>query len=264
MNTNHRFNRDEISSILKRAAELEHKDNVDEEGEGLTLRELQQVSREVGIDPKYVQRALDELQNSAQQRRSNIFGGPFSYNISESAEQIADEEVWEEIVSEIRRIHGGIGKTSKLGNTFEWEQRKREVGYIQIFLSPKKDHTKISINANYGYYASMIYAFTGGFGLLFLIMLFDEWNLPFITQIIAAVSGTMGLLGIARLYLSTWMDKKRKTYGKLINRFQEILGAGQGKESSLSIAIPEADGKEIPDPDTATSRHKEKQNRPPG
>lgn len=223
MNSSNRFNRDEISKILKRAAELEHEDDVLDDSEGLTVEELQQVSKEVGLHPKYIQQALDELKSQEHLVSSNILGGPFTFQQTKSVNGSIQENEWEEVVAEIRRIHGGIGKTSKLGNTFEWEQRKREVGYIQVSLSPKKDHTKININASYNYYASILYTFTVVFGFILLNVLFEKLGLPYITEIVLATIGTLGLMSGTRFYLSRWMQKKRKTYSQLFLRFKEML-----------------------------------------
>lgn len=215
MGSNHRFNRDEISKILKRAAELEHQHNVDDDSEGLTVEELQQVSKEVGLHPKYIQRALDELKNPAQSVSSNIFGGPFTYHLSNSVSGNLTEKEWEEVVSEIRRIHGGIGKTSKLGNTYEWEQRKQEVGYIQISLSPKESHTKININANYTYFVIIVSILTGvGCISLFMFLANEFSNLP--SAEILVFGSIIALIIGVRFYLSHWMKKKRRTYGRLL------------------------------------------------
>ena len=257
MNNKQRFTRDEISKILKRAVELEHDRNNIDDSDGLTLQELQQVSKEVGIDPKYIQQALRELQTPAKSLTSNILGGPFKYHIIETAPGILTEEEWEEFVSEIRRIHGGIGKTSKLGNTFEWEQRKQEVGYIQVYLSPKKDHTSIHLNANYRYYASMIYAFTGVFGTILLIKLFGSMGLTGISQAIASILGATGILTATRFYISSWMNKKRKTYFKLINRFREMLGPAHKIEQSPTIAVPNDDrNQQISEPGSQINQRK--------
>ncbi len=254
MDSNHRFNRDEISKLLKQAAELEHADNIDDESDGLTLQELQQVSKEVGIDPKYIQQALRKLQAPTQSFTSKLLGGPFKYNILETATGTLTEQEWEEVVSEIRRIHGGIGKTSKLGNTFEWEQRKQEVGYIQISLSPKKDHTKIHINANYRYYASIIYTFAGVFGAMLLIIFFKKMGFSGITQTIAAIFGTTGILTSTRFYLSNWMKKKRKTYDELINHFQKMLRPDSKTKYSSSITVPQAEEQQIPEADSMSDQ----------
>jgi hypothetical protein len=238
MDSNHRFNRDEISKILKRAAELEHKDDIDDDSEGLTVKELQQVSKEVGLHPKYIQRALDELQAPAHLVSSNIFGGPFTYHLSNSASGGLTEKEWEDVVSEIRRIHGGIGKTSKLGNTYEWEQRKQEVGYIQISLSPKESHTEININANYTYFAFIVSILTGvGCIPLFMFLANEFSNLP--SAEILVFGPIIALIIGVRFYLSHWMKKKRRTYGRLFNRLREMLGAEEEKESAPSITIPE-------------------------
>ncbi len=225
MSTGYRFNRDEISNILKRAAELEHQDNEGEESDGLTLEELQQVSREVGIDPKYIDLAWDELRSENVNITPGLFGGPFTYRTNATAGRPIEDDEWEDIVTEIRNIHGGIGKTGKLGKTFEWEQRKREVGYIQIAISPKDDHSRIRINANYRYYAMIVYMFAGVFGLMFTGILFDEVTLPYITKLIVAPVFALSIFAGVRFYLSGWMNRKRKTYQKLISRFREMLGS---------------------------------------
>lgn len=239
MGFDHRFNRDEISKILKRAAELEHKDDVNDDSEGLTVLELQEVSKDVGIHPKYIQMAVNELSNPNQSVTSNLIGGPFTYNVFDTAEGTFTEGQWEEVVSEIRRIHGGIGKTGKLGKTLEWEQRKREVGYIQITLSPKNDHTKIHINANYRYFATMAYMFTGILGFMASTIFFKNVELSIPMQYLLFVLGISGLLSGTRFYLSNWMKRKREIYSKLSSRFKQMLNPVSSTEPRPSIAIPE-------------------------
>lgn len=251
---NRRFNRDEISRILKRAAELEHKNNVDDDSEGLTLEELQQVSREVGLHPKYIEDALNELQHAPRTVIPNLVGGPFTYQRWDTAGGTLAGDEWEEVVAEIRRIHGGIGKTGTLGHTFEWEQRKQEVGYIQIALSPKDDHTKIRIQANYNYYAGMVYMMSGVLGLALTGVLLDGSSLPVLAQWAIGATGMLGIFAGARLYLSNWMKRKRNTYAKLIDRFREILKTGAPTESSpVSSSITMAETERLSETDNRSS-----------
>lgn len=237
MTINKRYNRDEIGRILKRAAELDHENNSSEEHLGLTLQELQEVSKEVGINPKYVEQALEEFKSSKTSLLTRIIGGPFSYNKSEIAEYLVDEEKWEDIVADIRKIHGGIGKTSKLGSTFEWEQRKQEVGYIQISCSPKIDHTKIFINANYSYYAIVIYLLTATLSLSVLGILLKNLELPILSEVIIGSFASIGLFTLARYYLSSWIKKKRSIYQKLINRIKSLPGMRSEKEQKNNSQI---------------------------
>lgn len=278
MDDSYRFNRDEIAKILKRASELEHRDREaaeDREGRvGLTLQELREVAGEVGIEPGYVKQAIEELRSPAPPILTGLLGGPFTQFLSEEADRPLDDETWEEVVAEIRKIHGGIGKTGTLGNTYEWEQRKREVGYIQISLASKEDHTRIHLNANYRYYAIVTYLLTGIFGLVGLSLFFENTQLPFITQIIVSASAGLGLFAGARYYLSNWMKKKRATYRKLIHRFKEMLGTGTAADSGRKsaelhgspadsetepeIEIPETGDTQTPEgPDSAGSRSRQ-------
>lgn len=239
MDTEYRFNRDEISKILKRAAELEHQNKDGDEGEGLTLEELQQVSKDVGINPKFINQALVELQSVDERGASNLLGGPFTYQTQTMADRPINDEDWEDIVTQIRNIHGGIGRTSKLGKTYEWEQRKREVGYIQISISPKKDHSRIHLSANYRYYALLVYMFAGIFSLMASGILLDEFALSFMANLIAVPVIVLSLFTGARFYLSGWMKRKHRTYKKLLSQVKKKLSRDSHRETAPSISISE-------------------------
>ncbi|MDX1618250.1 MAG: hypothetical protein R3224_05660 [Balneolaceae bacterium] len=278
MDDRYRFDRDEIANILKRASELEHRNREaaeeDEDRVGLTLQELREVAGDVGIDPGYVQQAIEELSAPAPPVFARLLGGPFSHFISEEADRPLDDTTWEEVVTEIRKIHGGIGKTGKRGNTYEWEQRKREVGYIQISLASKEDHTRIHLNANYRYHAIVTYLLTGILGLVGLSLLLKNFQLPFLTGLIASVSTGLGLFAGARFYLSNWMKNKRATYRKLVDRFKDMLGAGssakskrkkaehhsgpENSETETGIEIPETgDARTSEEPDSPSHRSRQ-------
>lgn len=249
MASGNRFDRDQISKILKRAAELEHKNHINDDGDGLSVEELQEVAKEVGLHPKYIRLAAEELERPSPSFLSKIFGGPFNYRHSSVVEGTLSNKKWEEIVAQIRHSIGKNGKPSKFGDTFEWELRDDETQHLQIYVSPQGEQTSIQINADFKNYAALIYGALGTMGVTLIAVLipilFKKAGLPLAPLL---TFGGIGLLSFAaglRFYLSRWTKKKRKTYSRLVNRLQEILSPENENLHSPSITLPEIDSENV-------------------
>ncbi len=218
MSNNKKFNREEISRILKIASELDQHEELEEEG--LTHEELRNVAREVGIDAKHIETAIHQLQNHHFEESSpNFIEENFAYRKSNMVEGIIDDSLWEEIVTEIRRINGGIGKTSKLGSTYEWEQRKKNTGYLQVSVTPKNDHSRLRISASYKNFSNFLGLLGGLVGFTTFAVLADGLSLEMLIAGIGAFAGW----GASRIYLKAWMQRKRKMLRSLSNRLTKVL-----------------------------------------
>src|SRR5690348_13925499 len=63
--TDRRFNDDEVAAIFARATDAQHTgQRQSSSGEGLTLAELQEIGREVGIAPELITQAATSLEKS--------------------------------------------------------------------------------------------------------------------------------------------------------------------------------------------------------
>ena len=262
MDSENRFNRDQISKILKRAAELEHKNKINDDGDSLSVEELQKVAEEVGLHPKYIRLAAEELEQPSPSILSKLIGGPFNYRHSSITEGSLSDEKWEEIVAEIRRGIGKNGKPSKFGKTFEWELREDESEYIQIYASPQGDQTRIQINADLKNHAALIYGALGTIGVaviaILLPILVKKAGLPLIPLLTFGGIGLLSYVAGLRFYLSRWTKKKRNTYNELVNRFQKILSPEKETPHSSTITVPEIDTDEGTAENDTTSKKREK------
>ena len=229
--TNEKFNRKEISRILKIAAELDHREQQEEEG--LTRNELLKLAEEVGIDPNHIETAIQKFREHEYEPVSPSFiEENFSYRDTLILDKPISDKLWEEVVTEIRRINGGIGKTSKLGSTYEWEQRKRNVGYLQVSITPKDEQSRLRISASYQYYAKFLGFIGGIIGFTAFSVLGSEL---FAAQALKLLTGGFGALAgwsASRFYLRSWMSVKRQMLQSLSHRLTDLFH-GRIKADSL-------------------------------
>ena len=117
-----RYDRDEVSEILRRAAEEQRAtDETTSSDPGLTLAELQHVAEEAGIASRHVERAAGAVAANAPQDTESWWGfrriervRMFPYRVGESA--------WRRVLAEARRDAGGQGELKNTtGSSREWE-----------------------------------------------------------------------------------------------------------------------------------------------
>lgn len=183
-----RYTEEEARAIFKRAAERHDEARRAEESSraGLTLKELQRIGAEAGIDPEHVAAATttDLTRSAAPNRQSTFLGIPTSYQASHTIPVDISDEAWETIVPELRRIFRKDGTPGQFGRVRTWKipyDYFTAFGPVNVTLSPEKDkmHVKVEKSQKYNVYS-----------LLALIVLIC-WP-----GIFAAGSGLSGLLAV--------------------------------------------------------------------
>jgi hypothetical protein len=121
--TRRRFDDEQVSLILRRAAELQEEQGAgDRASSGMTLADLEEVAREAGLDPALVRRAAAEVGDGGGARTPALGGSPFlGAPTMLRAERIVDGELptaeFEAVLDEIRREFNDVGIVSALGRT---------------------------------------------------------------------------------------------------------------------------------------------------
>ncbi len=215
------FNREEVSKILKMAADLDQAKT--DQDDGLNEEELRKIAEEAGINPEMISKAIFKLEHGETPvDMSESLQKDYKYKNSFIAQGPTNDQVWEEIVSEIRSIHGGIGKVSRMGSTYEWEQRKQNVGFIQVSAIPKKGHTKVTVNSNYGM-LSRIYAMIGAFsGFIGGTFLSELLNIGLGDLAVALGTAFLGIV-VSGFFAKSWMKKKSKILKYLSRRISTVI-----------------------------------------
>ena len=142
MNTPRTFSKEEISQILAKASKIQAQKELYGDQQGLTEDELIHIAEEAGIDKDSLLEAIQLSDMPEPDSRFSRFMASHKIQDVHIAAGEIDEDTWEDVVQEIRRVTGGIGKISKVGKSFEWEQRLKEIGYKHISFTPQDVHTK--------------------------------------------------------------------------------------------------------------------------
>ncbi len=100
--------------------------------EGLTLGELQEVGREVGLAPERVAEAAARLDARREPvPRRTTLGAPVSVGRVVELPRAATDREWQVLVAELRETFGAKGRVTSHGETREWRN-----GNLHAFLEP--------------------------------------------------------------------------------------------------------------------------------
>ena len=130
-----KFSDEEVALIIKRAAELQQTEQVEQEpASTMSLAEVEQIASEAGIDPRLIRRAAQGLERPQEVNRPSAFAGAPTRLVFE---RVVDGEIqvedFELLVAEIRRAMGENGIPSVIGKSLAWTSdsrggRRRNVG----------------------------------------------------------------------------------------------------------------------------------------
>src|SRR5262245_16173715 len=94
-----RYNENEVAAIFRRAAEMrEGATQRVSSPSGLTLSELKQIGREVGIAPEAVEAAADSLNRAPQPIARRFFGLPIGVGRTLELQRRLSDGEWERLV----------------------------------------------------------------------------------------------------------------------------------------------------------------------
>lgn len=130
--TERRYDDDEIAAIFLAAAEGPQTAPVPvRRDEGLTLADLQEIGREVGIAPESVARAAHSLARRGQAASQTFLGLPIGVERTIALDRRLSDEEWEHLVVELRQVFGAGGTVRSDGSLRQWTN-----GNLQALLEP--------------------------------------------------------------------------------------------------------------------------------
>jgi hypothetical protein len=137
-----RYSDDEIAEIFQKASEGPQGTSLQRAGDdGLTLAELQDIGREVGISPEAVDRAARSLAARPLARTRKFIGLPIGVQRSVDLGRRLTDEEWEQLVVELREVFGARGTVSASGSFRQWTN-----GNLQALLEPTASGHRLRIS----------------------------------------------------------------------------------------------------------------------
>jgi hypothetical protein len=163
-----RYGDAEVSRILQKAVDLQMAESLAAPSrEGLTLRELEAVANEVGIDSRHVRRAAAEVLGGTGPSQWTWFTGrPATIVLERTLPGEIDDTSFEMIVAEIRRREAVTGQASVVGRTLTWHSvNPSETRSLEVLVTSRDGETSIRIEGRlHGVAGAWFGSLMGGIG----------------------------------------------------------------------------------------------------
>jgi hypothetical protein len=232
-----RFTEREFAVILRKATELQKTgEGSAERTAGLTLREIQQIAAEAGIDPDLVARAADAVARGAAPGEGRRFWGPpgtFQLTAAIDRQLSADDlsRLMEVVRYEVRQpgsVHEVLGSVA-------WKSDGKE-NAIEVRLTPRDGKTRIELLSEQTAYKAMFYILSGTTGFLASVLTLSSLDVakPVVLAVSFLLAPLLGALA-ARPFWASWAGRQRERLSRLI---------GTLKEEADLRALPEGSGEE--------------------
>lgn len=208
------FKGKEIDALLRTAAHLQEEERSKAgDGVGLTLKEVEEIAAESGIDPKFVREAaLISVLEPDDEDKFHFWGGPVSIRRNFVVNRALSKLEMERLVRVFQRVKDSPGRTDSLDESLTWSStNQRNQPGTTVTMQVEGDSTVCSIKA-----PVMMPGFLVHYVPLLLAFMI---SLPFVAKeefSAIAVSIMMGMF--ATIFLVT-----RFAYGKLADKKKEDL-----------------------------------------
>lgn len=123
---------DEVAAIFERASETEHSGlPAPAEGKGLTLTQLQDIGREVGISPESIALAARSLEQAGRQASRRFMGLPIGVGRTVEFDRPLSDSDWEGLVADLRTTFEARAVVRYDGPFRQWTN-----GNLQALVEP--------------------------------------------------------------------------------------------------------------------------------
>ncbi len=149
-----RYNDEEIAAIFQQASEGPQGTSVQRTGDdGMTLAELQQIGREVGLSPEAIDVAAKSLEVRPRAGERKFLGLTFGVERIINLERRLTEDEWERLVVELREVFGARGAVSASGSFRQWTN-----GNLQALLEPTQNGQRLRLRTTKGNFPTSMLA----------------------------------------------------------------------------------------------------------
>jgi len=206
-----RYTDDEIAKIFEHATEAQQATRrLPASGEGMTLADLQEIGRDVGIPPALVTDAAYSLDRDRRSDSRTLLGLPIGVGRTVELDRHLSQAEWERLVVDLRETFDARGVVKADGTFRQWTN-----GNLQALVEPTPNGHRVRLQTTKGDARAMIRAGLGTVGVAAVSLaifamtgrLADPGSLSGI-GILAA--GGLTMFGMAALRLPSWARLRRR------------------------------------------------------
>ena len=152
-NSDRRYTDQEVALVLQRAAEIEERGPSDTPAaRGLTLGELHEIAREVGLSPAVIDEALTTLQTRRRAGGSSLLGAPLTRRVARGVPRHLGDEALRRLIRVTEDSTDATGTVTEALGTVRWTSIPSAHKFdrtTQISLSSNSDETQIQVVQRY-------------------------------------------------------------------------------------------------------------------
>jgi hypothetical protein len=214
-----RYSEEEVAAIFERATEVRQTTRRQlAAGEGVTLSDLQEIGREIGISSDLVADAALSLDLASPQTTRKFLGFPMGVSRTIEFDHKLSDEEWDHLVVDLRETFDARGRVSAQGSLKQWTN-----GNLQALLEPTPSGHRIRLRTTNGNARALMTVGTS-------VMAFTS-----VMMIAASISGGiegaisaggsvwavgLGLFGLGAIRLPSWAQARRKQMDAVAQRLE--------------------------------------------
>jgi len=239
-----RYSDHDVALILRRALELEEERVRPDVPDGVTLTDLTQIAREVGIDPAMVEKAAAELDvDGSRTSRTLATESAVVREIRSVPRRLGADEI-RELVLAVDRFLPEQGTVTQALGEVRWTSRGR-FRSTQVAVKPAEGETHISVEESLGETRRPLVGVPAAWGAV-IGMGIGAQNGPATALMVGMLLGTAGIFvggGIWQLVLDHHIRRVRSLMDRLVSR----IPGGREAAAAGGEALPQGGVEELPE-----------------
>jgi hypothetical protein len=232
-----RFTEDQAAAIFARAAEAEAsgRQPVSTAG-GMTLAELQEIGREVGLLPEAVAQAAASLRSVATPAPAPTFlRVPIGVARTVTLERPLSDEEWGGLVAELRATFNAGGNVRSDGSFREWRN-----GNLRVYAGPVLGGYQVDMRTSKGSARSLMTAggmMAGISGALLAVGTLTGSMAPGdVGDITPLLTIGAALFGAGALQVPAWARRRRQQFERIAERLRDAIRRLDGPPTTPSVS----------------------------
>ncbi|MEO0556633.1 MAG: hypothetical protein AAF170_00475 [Bacteroidota bacterium] len=235
------FSEDEAQRIFARAAERQHAANDQESG--FSIDELKEIGQAAGLSPEHIAAAISDVRFGSPSIRepATVMGAQTDVHRSRVVSGELTDEIWEGMVSRLRRTFKTKGVTADVGRSREWTGTNSTGGLSNLHVTavPVDDGTRITLETSKTQEAQQLKWIPAVFVVLTLFFpMIGALKGKAMDPAILFFSASMIVLGLVAFFGSRrgyqkWSEKRQGEFENLLDQF-ELMTKTDGSSQTLA------------------------------
>jgi hypothetical protein len=210
-----RFDEKEFTLILRRAAELQERDATHAPRSGMTLREIETIAAEAGIEPRHVRLAAQNLSAHTPTLWRRVTGPATSIHAQRTVAGEYDADALATLVEGAQTELGRPGTARDVLGGLEW-MAEDSFGPVHVTARPRAGETRIQVSTDRKETAAVLVVLLPITGMIAGVIA-GATILP-VPEVVAAGAGLVAGVGAARAIWQTVVDRWQQRVRVILDR----------------------------------------------